>query len=548
MTNTMKRAAAWILTLLLVIGTCFVAPSTSVSAANEGTLNIHKLSSSGSTTPDLTKTQYLDTVSGNYYDYLAGATYTAYKIGDMTQTTSGGVVSSNYTPVAGLMNTSGTAITTISNATSAASIDVTASGLTSAATATSTATGPVSMTTGLNKDSVYLIKETGLPSGVTSGTDFIITVPMYDATTGWIYTINAFPKNTAGGSITKSISTIGGTAVTPSTTNTYYANIGDTAAYSVAVSVPTDYTTTDYTKFNIVDTSSPYLGIQTSTVAVTGSIYGTFISADYTVTYASNVLTIAFTSVGLGNLTAGETLAIAYDATILTGADTASGGLANSAQIDFTKNGSGGIIPPTDPVTPTDPTPTIKIYSYGVKKIDDAATPAALAGATFVLTTKNVAGAYEYLAYNTATDTWDVVATQALADTFVTATSGTNLTSEAILQFKNLDPSITYYLVETVAPTGFDLLPGDVAIVATTASTDSVYNAYTYNSTTSVYDYVPNTGYTVQIQNTTTGSGGLIPGGGLPSTGGAGIYLFTIGGLLLIGGAVVLYLHSRKKA
>ena len=34
----------------------------------------------------------------------------------------------------------------------------------------------------------------------------------------------------------------------------------------------------------------------------------------------------------------------------------------------------------------------------------------------------------------------------------------------------------------------------------------------------------------------------------LPTTGGMGTYIFTIGGVLLIGAAVVLFIRSRKKA
>jgi len=546
MKKATSKVTAWVLALLMVVGTFFASASTAF-AANEGTLNIHKLSSVGVSTQESGKSYWQKPSDSLYYEYLAGATYSVYKIGDFTQTTAGGTVSTNYTAVSGLVDTSGAPIT-LTSSTTGSSIDVTASGLTVAATATSTSTGPVSITTGLNTNSVYLVKETSLPSGVSAGNDFIITVPMY-VNNAWTNTVDAFPKNAAtDGALAKTIAAIDGAPAT-SAGNMFYANIGSTIGYAVSVTVPTNYGA-DYTKFNIVDTSSQYLGLQYTTnpqdgVTVSGSISGTYSAVtDYTAVYvqsagSDSVLTITFTAAGLARIQAGETLSVSYNAKVLTGADTVTSGISNNARIDFTKNGSDGEITP-DPKDPADPDtkdPVIRIYSYGVKKVNETGvTP--LAGAAFVLTTKDAGGNYQYLAYNTTTDTWDVAASEAAADHFLTSTTGTGIAAEAILQFKNLDPAKTYYLVETAAPTGYAKLPGDVAITATSATTDSVYNTYDTAGT-----YVADTGYTVKIRNMTDSS--LV--GGLPSTGGNGIYLYLIAGLLLIGGAVVLYVRSRKK-
>ena len=80
-----------------------------------------------------------------------------------------------------------------------------------------------------------------------------------------------------------------------------------------------------------------------------------------------------------------------------------------------------------------------------------------------------------------------------------------------------------YYLVETKAPTGYNLLSNAVEVHFTdveVAGTNGIY--------------------TVEIENTS--------GIQLPITGGTGTVIFTIIGIALMAGAVVLFVVSRKKA
>lgn len=551
--KTYSKAAAILIAVQMIVGMLF-GSATTVSAANEGTLNIHKLSSVGVSTQVAGKTYYQNPTDSLYYEYLAGARYTVYKIGTFSESTVNGTVSTIYTADTNLRDSSNNAVT-LSSSTVPTDIDLTnsiAAGLTGTETSATTATGPLSITSGLDTDGVYMIVESGLPTGVSAGADFIITIPMYNAATNnWETTVNAYPKNTAStGAIGKTVTEVDGTAVTGSG-NTFYGNIGSTITYAATVTVPTDFSTTDiapYTKFNVIDEASPYLELQYTTtpedgITITGSTSGTFTpGTDYTATYsapgggANNKLTVVFTADGLAKITAEETLTVSYNAEIQTGAAGSSGAIVNRAWIDFTKGtGSGTITPP-----PTEPPATVKIYSYGVKKMNDDTTPAPLADASFVLTTKN-GDAYEYLSYNAATEVWSVVA-EASAQVFTTSTSGTGIETEAILQFKNLDPAKTYYLIEQTAPSGYIKLLNPVVITATSATTDAVYSTYDTSGT-----YVPDTGYTVKVTNVSTENSGIIGGGGLPLTGGRGIYLYLIIGAVLMGSAIVFYVKRKKK-
>lgn len=94
-----------------------------------------------------------------------------------------------------------------------------------------------------------------------------------------------------------------------------------------------------------------------------------------------------------------------------------------------------------------------------------------------------------------------------------------------------LVPGMIYYLVETKAPDGYELLNAPVAI--TVASDGTVTVMYGSDAGTGwtvtqsdTDDYV----WTINVPNSS--------GYELPETGGTGIYLFTLSGLLLIAGAV----------
>ncbi|MGL6200839.1 MAG: SpaH/EbpB family LPXTG-anchored major pilin [Lachnospiraceae bacterium] len=556
--SRLTRIAASLMAMLLVFG-LFLSAAPTAYAADEGKLTIYKLDSrpytyaevgGTGTSGDPVNGFYYDSVSTSYYAYLKDVGYTIYKIGTVEQktTTTAGVTTTEmvYEPVSGLQYIGGTAITSIDSTTVAGNIDT--SGLTvAAAEQVTTATGALTFTTGLDEKGVYLVKETTIPASVSAGEDFIISVPLY-VNGAWTKDITAYPKNTATlGSITKDVTAIGSSPVS-SSSKSYNANVGDTITYSVDVSVPSDYDTNSastlyYTKFNIVDTPSAYLEIQQSSVQV--ELNGSTITTGFNVAVdpSTGVLTVEFNP--LTTIAANDAIKLTYDAKILAGSSGAA--LTNDVKVDFTtNNGSGIIIPPI-----IDPPPTVTTYSYGIKKVDESSAP--LANAIFVLAAKDGSGNYVYYDYNPTTEVWSVAADETAAYHFTTTatnpTTPTAITDEAILQFYNLEAAdsggtaIEYYLIETTAPGGY-VAPSDYSLKFTVTSATSAAVANTYDTTGATPVYNVDTGYTTQIKNVKSGSD--IIGNYLPSTGGTGTLMFLIIGLLLIAGAVTLYVRSRR--
>lgn len=121
-----------------------------------------------------------------------------------------------------------------------------------------------------------------------------------------------------------------------------------------------------------------------------------------------------------------------------------------------------------------------------------------------------------------------------------TATTDNN----GVVRFEGLGAG-TYWIKETKAPTGYIALKDPIKVVVNVtlpeAGPDAVFT-YTVsgNGTDGTLTLTNGSIAEFDVQNT--------KGFTLPTTGGMGTYIFTIGGVLLIGAAVVLFIRSRKKA
>ena len=193
----------------------------------------------------------------------------------------------------------------------------------------------------------------------------------------------------------------------------------------------------------------------------------------------------------------GVTIVITYDATVL---ETA-GAEGNSAWLTYGDKGT--------PTIPDEP----KIYTSKIviNKHETGNTTKTLANAKFVL--KNDAG--EFYKYDETTDTVSWVAAQADATEVITDANG----AATFLGLKDG----TYYLVETDAPDGYNLVATPTAVTV---------NAKTETNGVHVVSYP------TDVANST--------GTELPSTGGMGTTLFYVVGGLMMAAAVVLLVSKKK--
>jgi len=462
--------------------------------------------------------------------------YTIYKVADIKQTNVGGVVSVQYILDNGVTLTGGI----IGNgSTVAVPTGVTAadfiSGLPTGTAVTNTL-GSGTLTFNSLPLGLYLVKETVTPAGVSQSNDFLVSIPMSTTVSGnqvWDYDPVATPKNTVvDGSVSKTV-TSGGTAVTGAT-NTWSASLGSAVTYAITATLPSTFVQTPYTTYKITDTPATGLvidkdgsGAPGSFAGITVSVGGTALTqgTDYTITnsgtgFVVELITSAPTGVTPGTqaalLTNGAVVTITYDATL---SPTATGSsFTNTVAVNSQYNTTGSpVTPPAITPDPTNPVPTIVTYDYALQKVDSASAP--LAGATFAI--QNASGAY--LTWSSTTG-WGTTASLSSAYTVTSATGATN----AIVSFNGLAGG-SYSIVEVSAPTGYSQLTSPISVTidaATTADADTTTGA---------------AGYSLQVVNSLANTFTL------PGTGGMGIYLYTIGGVLLIGAAIVLFTMNRKR-
>ena len=468
--------------------------------------------------------------------------YTVYKVADITQTNTGGVVSVQYILGNGVTLTggvvgNGTSVTVPTGVTAADFV----SGLPTGTSVTNTA-GTGTLTFSSLPLGLYLVKETVTPAGVAQSNDFLVSIPMSTTVSGnsvWDYDPVATPKNTVvDGTVSKGI-TSGATLVSGST---YTASLGDSVTYAITATLPTTFTVTPYTTYTVTDIPSTGLVIDYAGTGSAANFDGIVVSVgattltrgtDYTITasgtgFVVELITDQPTPTGsttpgtqAAALTNGAVVTITYKATLSPTATASS--FTNTVAVNSRYNTAGGttVTPPTITPSPTDPIPTIVTYNYALQKVDGDNSNAPLAGAAFAI--QNSSGSY--LAWNT-TNGWSVATGLSDPDLY-TVTSATGATS-AIVSFRGLAGG-SYNIVELSAPAGYSQL---TAAIPVTVSATTTADADTTGG---------GAGYSIQVVNSLANTFTL------PGTGGMGIYLYTIGGVLLIGAAIVLFARNRKR-
>lgn len=498
-----KKIVGLFLSLAVVLGMASTQALAAPTWGSEtsGSLTIHKTDQTGAN--------------------IAGAGYTLYKVADVVQT---GSTMEYQSTVNGV---------TVTGSTRPADFEG----------ETLTAYGPEQVTDGTNdlvwEDlplGVYLVKETSTPEGVIQSNDFIVSIPMTNATgDGWIYDVVAEPKNSVfSGGISKTV-TSGGEAAG---TGEWTVNVGEVMEYTIEVTMPSDFYgatgNKTYTLFDIIDKMDTGLKLIPSSVeatvggnAVTVTVnegkvgeLSTAVPPVYSMPNG-NGFTVSMVNAAKDGSTdtaivAGSTVVITYQAVVT--AEGVGADLTNTASIIYDYVGSSGP-GKQDPGPEDDPLPVVHSYSHAALKVDDK--DVALNDAEFILQLESG----KYLKLNATNDGWEEVDSADDAYVFVAGSSSpmNTFTDDgyfSIIGVKGGD----HQLIETKAPEGFTLLKTPVTI--------------TFNQNTT--DTQQEDAYTTTIVNA--------KGFSLPGTGGAGIVIYIAGGVVLLAMGLILYKKRRSMA
>lgn len=364
---------------------------------------------------------------------------------------------------------------------------------------------------------------------------FVVAVPMTTPNgEDWMKDVHVYPKNEGLNPEKK-----------PSVPS---VNVGDTVGWTITVNIPTDIAS--YTKFDIIDNLDKRLNYDGNLVvkALDSSGNPLFIldkGNDYELTAPTDnteggIVTVTLKADGITKLANNKSvvkLSVSFDTTVNGNIKNDDDNkIENMATIEFTN----------DSKTDTDKTPTATIHT-GEIKIDKTYSGGTVTeSAQFQLAKTNTAAeSGEYLrvvldstnahivdivapgepGYDTAKN-WVALPSQAdtreklglVGDIFyVTSFEGLQTYTESG-STKNFE---SYYLVETKAPEGYNLLDGPLEVTFTDADGDKKHI------------------HTEEIENKR--------GFTLPNTGGIGTILLVVVGIILIGLAIILTMNKKKK-
>ena len=331
--------------------------------------------------------------------------------------------------------------------------------------------------------------------------------------------------------------------------------IGDTVTYQLNSKVP-DMTGYNSYTFKFTDTLSKGLDLKAILSVKVGDTElkaGKAGDNTYLPTYTTNengthTLTISFNEF-YNNFKdrTGDTITVVYTATLNKDAEIGMNPNTNKAVVEYSNNPSTGGTGTSEPSIVDVHTFNFTIFKYYLK--DETKT--ALANAEFELYKANAAGdAADTDAKINIVDEGKGVYRQATAD----EAKATDFTSAKIVSdadgkvlVKGLDAG-TYYLRETKAPDGYNLLLDDVKVEIkavyddTTGKLTSYSVDYTYNgkTTTGTAITAADNSPEVAVENKT--------GAELPSTGSKGALMVTLAGIVLFGALTASKAFGKKKA
>ena len=415
---------------------------------------------------------------------------------------------------------------------------------------------------------LYLVVETKVPENVTSTCNpFFVSLPMTTVDgAGWNYDVTVYPKNqtgnpTLGKTVREAKNSTGKntgslTDIADGYAHTATASIGDTVEYQIISTLPTITSkATGLTTYTFVDTLSKGITYAKNDVVIeffndaacTEKITTwNEDSGKFAVSYddTANTMTISMTESGLAEINEAATV---YTGSVKRGYSdstmriTYAATLTADAQMGDKDNPNKVVL--TWKRTNTTYFDTLEdcchVYSYGIDVLK-----------TFSDNKGNVQNV-KFLLHNDTDDVYVIAeqkdgvyyakgfaAKKADATTFAPNAQGH-------VVVKGLEDD-TYSLTEIATDKGYILLKEAVKIVIKTAENDACENCAAKLLTAAG---------TVNGEAVTMTDGNAIaplsvvnnPGFDLPKTGGYGTWMFTVGGVLLLGAAAFIAVKSRKR-
>ena len=414
---------------------------------------------------------------------------------------------------------------------------------------------------------LYLVVETRVPENVTSTCNpFFVSLPMTTVDgADWNYDVTVYPKNQTGNptlekTVRESMSSTGKnngsvSDITDGYAHTATASVGDTVEYQIISTLPTITSKASaLTAYTYVDTMSKGIRYHKNDVVIeffkdagcTDKITTwDENSGKFTVAYdeGANTMTISMTESGLAEINESATvyinsvqrgysdctMRITYAATLTSDAQLGDKDNTNTVTLTWKRTNTAYSDTLSD---------CCHVYTYGVdilKQFSDG---------------KGNAQNVKFLLHNDTDDCY-IVAEQkdgvyyakgfaskkADATTFVPNSSGHVIV-------KGLEDD-AYSLTETATDKGYVLLKEDIKMVIKTAESGQCEKCAAQLLTASA---------TVNGKDATMTDGNAIvpltvvnnPGFDLPKTGSYGTWMFTVGGVMLLGAAAFIVMKSRK--
>ena len=334
--------------------------------------------------------------------------------------------------------------------------------------------------------------------------------------------------------------------------------IGSDVPFQLVGTLPTnlaDYETYKYVFHDTLSTGLQYNG--DVKVYVQNGETKTEITTGFTVdpaaaaTAGGSTLTVTFTDLkAVAGVTANSKIVVEYTAKLLSTAEIGNPGNKNEVHLEYSNNPNH-----TGEGTPTGNTPKDEVlvftYELDVTKVDGQDADKKLVNAEFVLLNSDKTKVAK-VANDKLVEWVDVPA--AGEDGTITYPAGTTLTSDTDGKFviAGLDAG-SYYLRETKAPAGYNLLKNDISVTITATLDKSENNPALTELKLSVKD--DKTGAEATESNGSVDTGIVATnvmnnsGTELPSTGGIGTTIFyVLGSILVIGAAVLLITKKRMSA